>query len=126
MLAFFPVPSTCIFCALLVNLPPFRNSYPGSHGTHSSPFPNSVGALVLIARKKKVHIKFLPSRPLASNWCAFMQPTSMQPTRILHSTQAARRFLWSVCILMFLFHAYMSTRTNTHMTPSNILLYIYM
>ena len=35
----------------IVNLPPFRNSYPGSHDTHSSPFPTAVRAFVLIARK---------------------------------------------------------------------------
>ena len=35
-----------------VKLPPFRNSFPGSHGTHSSPFPTTVRAFVLIARKK--------------------------------------------------------------------------
>ena len=38
-----------------VNLPPFRNSYPGSHGTHSSPFPTTVRAFVLIARKLNIH-----------------------------------------------------------------------
>ena len=40
----------------LVKLPPFRNPYyPGSHGTHSSPFPTTVFAVVvLVAKKKKV------------------------------------------------------------------------
>ena len=37
MLAFFFVPSTRIFCALLCQAPSL--SYPGSHDTHSSPFP---------------------------------------------------------------------------------------
>ena len=33
-----------------VKLPPFRNSYPGSHGTHTSPFPTTVLAFVLVAK----------------------------------------------------------------------------
>ena len=36
-----------------VKLPPFRNSYPGSHGTHSSPFPTTVLACVVLVTKKK-------------------------------------------------------------------------
>ena len=35
------------------NLLPFRNSYPGSHGTHSSPFRTTVLAFVLVSKKKK-------------------------------------------------------------------------
>ena len=50
MLAFFSVVSTRIFCAFLCQSP-FCNSYPGSHGTYSSPFPTTVRAFVLIARK---------------------------------------------------------------------------
>ena len=43
----------------LVKLPPFRNSYPGSHGTHSSPFPTTVLAfVVLVAKKKRFRIRF--------------------------------------------------------------------
>ena len=42
-----------------VKLPRFRNSYPGSHGTHSSPFPTTVLAfVVLVAKKKKFKIRF--------------------------------------------------------------------
>ena len=37
-----------------VKLHPFRKSYPGSHGTHSSPFPTTERAFVLIASKKNV------------------------------------------------------------------------
>ena len=55
---FLSVPSTRIFCALIYKLLPFRNSYPGSHGTQSSPFPTTVRAFVLIARKKCCRIKF--------------------------------------------------------------------
>ena len=78
-----------------VKLPPFRNSYPGSHGTPSS-LPHYRACLRFNSEKKKCsELSFLPWRPLASNWCAFMQPTS-----IIRSTQAARRFLRSVCILM--------------------------
>ena len=54
MLAVHSVPSKRISAHYLVNLPPFRNSYPGSHGTHSSPFPTTVRAFVLIARKINV------------------------------------------------------------------------
>ena len=42
-----------------VNLLRFRNAYPGSHGTHSSPFPTTVFAFVLIGRKRIFRIKFL-------------------------------------------------------------------
>ena len=99
MLAFFLLSHPRVFSAHdLVKLPPFRNSYPGSHGTHSSPFPTTVLAFVLVSKKKKYRdclrfsrkniyiyseLGFLPWRPLASNWCAFMQPTS-----IIRSTQA--------------------------------------
>ena len=84
-----------------VNLPPIRNSYTGSHGTHSPPFPTTVRAFVLIERTINVQNQVSsPGRPLASNWCAFIQPTS-----VIRSTQAARRFLWSICILMLLFQA---------------------
>ena len=48
-----------IICAhYFVKLPPFRNSSPGSHGTHSSPFPTTERAFVLIARKKVFRHKF--------------------------------------------------------------------
>ena len=60
-------------------------------------------------KKKSSELSFLPWCPLASNWCAFMQPTS-----IIRSTQAARRFLRSVRILMLLFQVLISTRTNTY------------
>ena len=36
-----------------VKLSPFRNSYSGSHGTHTSPFPTTVLAFVLIAKEKR-------------------------------------------------------------------------
>ena len=136
MLAFFLLSHPRVFSAHdLVKLPPFRNSYPGSHGTHSSPFPSTVLAFVLVSKKKKYRaclrfsrknilrsiyseLGFLPWRPLASNWCAFI----MQPTSIIRSTQAARRFLRSVRILMVLFQALISTRTNTYViSPYNLL-----
>ena len=41
-----------------LKLPPFLNSYRGSHSTHSSPFPNTVLAFALLARKKMFRIKF--------------------------------------------------------------------
>ena len=91
-----------------VKLSSFRNSYPGSHSTNSSPFPTTVLAFILVA-KKKSELGFLPWRSLSSNWCAFMQPTSM-----IGSTQAARRFQRSVRTLMLLFQALISTRTNTY------------
>ena len=65
-------------------------------------------------------LSFLPWRPLVSNWCAFMQPTS-----IIRSTQAARRFLRSVRILMLLFQALISTRTNTYVISSYNLLVVH-
>ena len=101
-------------------LPPFRNSYPGSHGTHFSPFPTAVIAFVSVAKKKRSELVFLPWRPLASNWCTFMQPTST-----IRTTQAVRRFLRSVRMLMFLFQALISTRTNTHVISSYNLLVVY-
>ena len=68
-----------------------------------TPLPSPLPCLPSFqSRKKKgLEIGFLPWRPLASNWFAFMQPTS-----ITRSTQAARRFLRSVRILMMLFQAY--------------------
>ena len=65
-------------------------------------------------------MSFLPRRSLASNWCEFMQRTS-----IIRSTQAARRFLRSVCMLMFFFQTWISTRTNTHVIPTDNLLVVY-
>ena len=53
LLAFFLLCRPRVFSADdFVKLPPFRNSYPGSHGTHSSPFPTTVLAFVLVAKKK--------------------------------------------------------------------------
>ena len=43
-----------------VKLPSSRTSYPGSHGTHSSPFPTTVLAFVQVAKKKRFIIR-LPS-----------------------------------------------------------------
>ena len=43
-----------------VKLSPFRNSYPGSHGTHSSLFPTTVLAFVVVPKKKRFRIR-LPS-----------------------------------------------------------------
>ena len=123
MLAFFFLSHPRVFSAHdFVKLPPFRNSYPGSHGKHSSPLPTTVLAFVLVAKKKKgSESGFLTWRPLASNWCAFMQPTS-----IIRSTQAARCFLRSVRILMLLFQALISTRTNTYVFSSgNLLVVVY-
>ena len=89
-------------------LPPFRNSYPGSHGTHSSPFATTVLAFVLIVRKKMFRNKFLLWRHFESSWFTLMQPTST-----IRSVQAARRFLRSVCMLTLLLQALILTRTNT-------------
>ena len=41
-----------------VKVPPVRNTYPRSHGTHSSPFPSTERAFALIPRKKCLRIKF--------------------------------------------------------------------
>ena len=41
-----------------VKLSLFRNPYPGSHGTHSSPFPTTVLAFVVLVAKKKFTIRF--------------------------------------------------------------------
>ena len=120
MLAFFFLSHPRVFSAHdFVKLPPFRNSYPGSHGTHSSPFPTTVLAFVLVAKKKGSELGFLPWRPLTSTWCAFMQPTS-----IVRSTQTARRFLLSVRILMLLFQALILTRTKTYISY-NVLVVVF-
>ena len=71
------------------------------------------------SRKKKTELGFLSWRPLASNWCAFMQRTSR-----ICSAQAARRFLRSVQMLMLLFQALISTRTNTYVIPPYDLLIV--
>ena len=63
-------------------LPPFRNSYPGSHGTHSSPFATTVLAFVLIARKKLFRNKF---SSLASFWVELVYT----PATHQHITQHA-------------------------------------
>ena len=55
---FFPSYLRVFSAHYFVKLPPFHNSYPGSYGTHSSPFPTTKRALVLMARKKKLRIKF--------------------------------------------------------------------
>ena len=61
MLAFFFSSRLRVFSAhYFVNFPPFLNSYPGWRGTQSSPFPTTVRAFVLIAKKKKVRMKFPP------------------------------------------------------------------
>ena len=113
------VSSTRISGALLCQSP-FRNSYPGSHGTHSSPFPTTARALVNREKNKCSELSFRPWRPLASNWCAFMQPT-----RVLRSTQAARRFLRSICIVMLSIRAYKSRPERTHVIPSDNLLVVH-
>ena len=41
-----------------VKLAPFRDSYPGSHGTHASPFPTTVLAFFLVAKKKGFRNRF--------------------------------------------------------------------
>ena len=70
-------------------------------------------------KKKGSELGFLPWRPLASNWCAFLRPTS-----IIRSTQDARRFLRSVRILMLLFQALILTRTNTYISY-NVLVVVF-
>ena len=104
----FSVPSTCIFCALLVNLPPFRNSYPGSHGTRSSPFPTTMLTFVLVAKNKSSELGFLPWRSLASNWCAFTQPACIIYTQ--HAGAFCGQFVyWCFCFRLW----YRPERTHT-------------
>ena len=96
----FSVSSTRIFSALLCQAPSLWYLISGvtRHALPSLP-PYRARAFVLIARKKKCsELSFLLWRPLASNWCAFIQPT-----RIVRSTQAAKHFLRSVSILILLF-----------------------
>ena len=74
-------------------------------------------------KKKTFRMKFLevsfPGVPLRrTGWCAFIQSTS-----IIRSTQAATRFLRSVCILMLLFQAFRSRPERTH---TSYLLIIYL
>ena len=60
MLTFSSVHLRVFSAHYFVKLSPLRNSYPGSHGTHSSPFPTTARAFVLIARTK-MFIIMLPS-----------------------------------------------------------------
>ena len=123
--------AACVFffCPILmcflqhdfVKLPPFRNSYPGSHSTHSSPFPTTVLAFVLIAKKKGSELGFLPWRPLASNWCAFIHATYQHDTQ--HAGCEALSAVSSY-MRMVLFQALVSTRTNTYVIPSYNLLVV--
>ena len=53
---FFPI-YTYFLRITFVNVPPFRNSYPGSRGTHSSLFATTVRAFVLIARNCISHVQ---------------------------------------------------------------------
>ena len=48
-----------------------------------SPLPTVLAFVLVAKRKKGSELGFLPWRPLASNWCVFMQPTR------LHFTQHA-------------------------------------
>ena len=83
-----------------VKLPLFRNSYPGSHGTHPSPVPTTVRAIALIARKQMSRIMF----PSLAFPCVELV-SILQLTSIARRKHAARRFLRSVCMLMLLFQA---------------------
>ena len=52
-----------------VNLPPFRNSYPGSHVAHSSPVPTTVLLFqAYISRPEQTHTSYLLIIYL---WCIF-------------------------------------------------------
>ena len=55
----------------VVKLPPFRNSYPGSHDTHSSPFPTTVLAfVVLVANNERLRVRFpSPASPCVELVC---------------------------------------------------------
>ena len=58
-LRYFFLSHLCVFSAhYFAKLPPFRNSYPGSHGTHSSPFPTTCVPSFQAPEKKKLRIKF--------------------------------------------------------------------
>ena len=83
-----------------VKLPLFRNSYPGSHGTHPSPVPTTVRAIALIARKQMSRIMF----PSLAFPCVELV-SILQLTSIARRKHAARRFLRSVCMLMLLLQA---------------------
>ena len=114
---FFSVQCSCIFCAWLCQACSLSWLISGITWHARLSLPHYRACLLSSREKKKgLEIGFLPWRPLASNWFAFMQPTS-----ITRSTQAARRFLRSVRILMHSFQALMSTRTNTYVIFSYII-----
>ena len=56
--AFFLSHQRVFYVHYFVKLPPVPKSYPGSHGTHSSPFRTTERAFVLIARNKMFRIGF--------------------------------------------------------------------
>ena len=110
MLAFF------FFCPILAYflLMTSPNSLP--FGTHIrghmvlTPLPSPLPCLPSFWSREKncSEISFLLWRHFESNWFTLLQPTS-----ILRSTQAARRFLRSVCMLTLLLQALILTGTNT-------------
>ena len=103
-----------------VKLPPFRNSYPGSHGTHSSPFPTTVLAFVQVAKKKRFIIR-LPS--LAS---PCVELVCIHATYQYNTQHAGCEALSAaVLILKLLFQALISPRTNTYLISSCNLLVVY-
>ena len=97
---------------------PFVPHIQGRTARTPLPFPLPSACLRFNREKKKSsELGFLHWRPLASNWCAFMQPTG-----IVRSTQATRRFLRSVCILSFCFRI----RSRPERTHTSYLLIFYL
>ena len=96
----FSVPSTRIFSALLCQAPSLSYLISGVrwHALLSLPHYRT-RAFVSIARKKMFRIKFASLAPP----CVELVCIYATYQYIVRSTQAARRFLRSVCILMLLF-----------------------
>ena len=118
ILAFFFLSHPRVFSAhVFVKLPPFRKSFPGSHGTHSSPFPTTVLAFVLITRKKKCRMKF-PS--LASPWVGLV---CIHPTYQYNTQHAGCESLSAVSLYTDAFVSGFDLDPNEH---TSFLLTIYL
>ena len=127
MLAFFSVPHTRIFCALLCRSLSLSQLISGVTWHALLSVPHYRACLRSNREKNKCsELSFLPWRPLASNWCAFMQPTINRC-----NTQHAGCEAFSAVNLYtdaFVSGVHLSTRTNTYVKPSDNLrvVYIYM
>ena len=64
------LPGTWYTFAPLLQLPPFRNSDPGSHNEHTSPRPDTLSGFIFIARSQH----FFPSLTRLVSNCAYYIP----------------------------------------------------